>query len=166
MKKQKTMVFLIVFAVFAVSLLLSHGLSIDIQMESPFVVVQAKYSGGLPTAGATVTVMAPGREEPFQKGACDNAGRFVFLPDKTGEWTVIVDDGRGHRQQRILAIDTPFFEPKTAPKADPVEPQMITKEMPVIPLWIKVCLGLSIIFGLTGLFYGFKSGRAAKADRS
>ena len=153
---------MIAFAFFAVSLLLAHGLSIDIRIESPNVIVQAEYSGGQPTSGAAITVLAVGREDPFQKGTCDPSGRFVFLPDKAGEWTVIVDDGRGHRQQKILTIETPFFEPKAASQTAQVETQIITEEVPFVPLWIKVCLGLSIIFGLTGFFYGFKSGRKAK----
>jgi nickel transport protein len=163
MKKHVIFLFLMIIGLGSASFLFPHGITSDIRLESPFVVLQPKYSGGQPTAGASVTVLSPGREEPFLEGACDAAGQFVFIPDKAGEWTVVVDDGRGHRLQKILAVEEAFFTPKAAPKAEPAEPQVITKEVPYVPLWIKVFLGLSIIFGLTGLLYGLKTGREAKS---
>ncbi|MBU1185987.1 MAG: hypothetical protein KKD56_08770 [Acidobacteria bacterium] len=163
---KKYAVLIVVFVLGTASILSAHGLVVDVRQESPFVVVQPKYSEGQPAGGASVVVRFEGEETPYQAGACDVRGLFVFSPDKPGEWTLVADDGRGHRQQTVVTIDLSFFETPAAPESIPAEADVITREIPFVPLWMKVGLGLAVIFGLTGLFYGFKSNRDKKPGGS
>jgi hypothetical protein len=163
MKRRVFFVLLMIFFAGSSTWLFSHGIAIEVLRESPFITVQPRYSEGQHAPGISVTVLAPGEEKPFQKGISDFAGRFVFIPDRAGEWKVIADDGRGHHSEKTILIEEGFFQPPTASKSQPAPPEAETREVPVVPLWMKILLGLSIILGLTGLFYGLKAGREAKS---
>lgn len=60
------------------------------------VVVAFHYTSGEAMAYAAITLQAPGESAPGMGGRTDVEGRFVFLPDRDGLWTVIADDGMGH----------------------------------------------------------------------
>jgi len=117
------------------SLLYAHG--IGYSLSSGGIVVQAFFDDRQPAKGLSVAVFAPGSSEKFQTGRTDSNGRFVFFPDKSGEWEILIFDHMGHR----LEIKIPVNEAMKAEKK-------IGKK--VIPLSMKVIMGIAIIFGLIG----------------
>jgi len=136
----------------------AHGVHVELRPQSPFVVVNSAYSGGNVLVHALVRVDCTGADEKeFQSGRTDARGNFVFQPDQAGEWVVTIDDERGHRKKAAISLDEGFFNP--APQEQPAitKPEIVEKKVPFVPLTIKILLGLGLIFGLTGFFYGLKA---------
>lgn len=90
---------------------------------------------------AEVVIYAP--DDPkraFQRGRTDRLGRFAFCPHRPGVWRVVLSDGMGHRLTRELKIGQ---------VGEPASPQApLAGE---IPFYLKILVGLSLIFGLCGL---------------
>lgn len=151
---------------------LAHAIRMQIEENPPAVTVWAGFSAATPLIDATMEVIAPDGETLFQSGRTDKQGRFAFLPHEAGEWTLKVDDGRGHRQTTRLHLSESFFgtEPDELAteqlesgrdKADIVEQQSHHHHShhDHIPLLYKIIFGLAVIFGITGIFYGLKAGK-------
>ncbi len=98
--------------------------------------IHAEYDDGEPMAYSRTEIFHAGKERPFQSGATDRNGRFLFYPDSTGQWKVAVDDGMGH-----AVIETIQFEGRVA---DAV------RETKVMPKRYGVITGLAAIFGAFG----------------
>ncbi len=116
----------------------AHDLTIRIELAEPAVIVRASYDGAEPAANADIAITSPEQlSGPFQSGAADRNGRFAFVPDVPGVWSVSVDDGFGHRREQTVQVDWNAAAGSPAPRRD----------------WRNVALGLGVILGLTGLFY-------------
>ncbi len=145
---------LLIGAVFAAGRVAAHGLDVEILPHAPAVVIRASYSGAEAAAYAAVKVFAPGNSRvEFQSGHADAAGRFAFLPDRDGEWRVVVDDELGHRQERRLAIGGKFLETG--------ETLSTGRRPPPFPIWSRAFVGVAVIFGVSGFLYGFRARRRA-----
>lgn len=118
------------------SLLYAHG--IEYSLSSGGIVVQASFDDHQPAKGLSVAVFAPDLSEKFQTGRTDLNGRFVFSPDRPGEWEILVFDQMGHRLEIKVPID----------EAMKVEGKIEEK---AIPLYLRIIIGIAIIFGITGL---------------
>jgi nickel transport protein len=113
--------------------------------------ITAMYDDGEPMSYAAVEVKAPESKISFQTGRTDRNGCFVVKTDVPGDWQVVVSDGMGHR----LALGFPV-------SANPENTQMVEKE--AVPRaarhsmdrLTKIVAGLSVIFGLCGVAYGWK----------
>lgn len=67
--------------------------------------VEFAYSTGGTANYAEVKVYAPDNADvEFQNGRTDALGRFAFLPDKAGTWTVVMADGMGHKVSHPVAV--------------------------------------------------------------
>ncbi|MEW5803391.1 MAG: hypothetical protein AB1847_14960 [bacterium] len=117
------------------ALLYAHG--IEYSLGSGGIVVQASFDDHLPAKGLSVAVFAPNSKEKFQTGKTDLNGRFAFFPDKPGEWEILVFDQMGHR----LEIKVPVNETMK------VEGK---REEKVVPLYLRISMGIAVIFGLIG----------------
>jgi nickel transport protein len=121
--------------------LYAHG--IKYSLRSGGIEVQASFDNNQPANGLYVYVFAPGSSEKFQTGKTDPNGCFVFFPDRAGEWEVLVFDKMGHR----LEIKIPINEAmKVEKESDGYS----------IPLFLKGVMGISIIFGISGIFFWWK----------
>lgn len=101
--------------------------------------VQAEYDNGEPIANADVSVFKPGNDEtPWLNGMTDDKGRFFFVPDSEGSWTVRVQDAQGHS-----ALNSFDVGPR---------PARLGKEDPARQKTLMLILGLAIIFGVFGIF--------------
>ena len=61
-------------------------------------VVAFSYSTGDVAAYAEAKLYGPDSADvEFQNGRTDAQGRFAFLPDKPGTWTIVVADNMGHK---------------------------------------------------------------------
>jgi nickel transport protein len=132
-------------ATLAAAVLSAHDIEITVEHAPPAVVVRTTYAGTEPAPYASVLVYAPGKTETeYQNGRTDENGVFSFVPDENGEWRFVVDDEMGHRTE--LAIPVDLTRGSAAEGAIAVQ----------MPLRLKLVTGLSVILGLTGLFYGYK----------
>ena len=154
---------LIVLLLIAVSSgrILGHGIEVKSRMQHPAVITTSAYSANQFSADAQVTIFSPAdQEKPYQTGRTDKTGNFTFIPDIAGDWGFIVDDQKGHAEKTTITIDPAFFTPSENIAEEPViiaEPHDHE-----IPVTYKALTGLSLIFGMTGIFYGIKSKQSAR----
>ncbi|MFW6140362.1 MAG: hypothetical protein ACOC5S_03300 [Acidobacteriota bacterium] len=168
------------------SLLQAHKLELKMTPNYPVVVVEAGYSGhDHRLAGADVFVYAPeDTEKAFQTGKTDLSGRFAFIPQKLGDWRVVADDGTGHRSEKVLTLKEDFFlqkekTPETETTGESTEsevpteagqketaqkPEAALSKTPIPVLW-KALLGMSLIFGASGILYRLKARKQSRKPR-
>ncbi len=109
-----------------------------------------RYDDGEPMSYAEAKIHAPDAAPAFQTGRTDRNGRLMFHPDAPGNWRVDVKDGMGH--QATLAVAVGADSLKTAPAGPPQTRRPMGRGSAILN-------GLAIIFGLTGLCYGWRSRR-------
>lgn len=128
----------LILLLLAASAAVAHDLELRVQAARPAVVVYATYGTTEPTTDADVSVFAPGApSSPYQTGFTDLHGAFAFVPAEAGAWRVVIDDGYGHRAEQEIAVDwDKADEPSAGGGRSPLD---------------KAILGVSVIFGITGL---------------
>lgn len=121
--------------------------------------VVAGYDDGEPMSYAAVEVTAPKSDIVFQTGRTDRNGVFMFAPDQSGKWQVTISDGMGHRLALGRQVD---LQKKTA------APSGSARQATAAPVTRRegIVAGLSIIFGLCGLAYGWKMRKASSLPNS
>lgn len=141
---------LLIFLTILVNIALAWGHGTEgFTEKAEGVLVSAGYDDGEPMSYSEVEVIGPGSDTPFQKGRTDRNGRFMFRPDQKGLWQIVVKDGMGHR----LALEWEITDVKGGIKvAKPTE----TCSRKASRLQ-GIIIGMSIIFGLFGITYGWKS---------
>lgn len=130
----------------------AHELNVSVRLAAPAAILQATYANSDPAPFAKIQVFSPAKQE-FQAGNTDRRGYFSFVPEGAGEWHVIVDDELGHRQDVAVAVPEAFLaaNPSTGPAGANVPASR----------WERAALGLALLIGLTGFWYGY---RARKSD--
>jgi len=117
--------------------------------------VTAAYDDGEPMSYAVVEIKAPDSDIEFQTGRTDRNGRFMLNPDQPGQWQIVVKDGMGHRLALNLHVAGDTVAQKDGnPRSELSSMGMARSE--------KIISGLSIIFGLFGLLYGWQARRAVR----
>lgn len=167
MKAFKRLSVAAVFLAVPAALLFAHGLILKTDLHPPAVVVSASFDGGGVPAFAAATVFGPdASESPYQSGRADASGRFAFLPDRAGEWSVLIDDEMGHRRRATIVIDADFL----AGKESVPEKSETASEKPEppagLPNSLKLLMGLCLIFGFTGIFMGLKARRDLRSGKA
>ena len=142
---------------------LAHGVGYSQLNNEKTVVLEFQYATGDPAAYAQVKVYAPKAEpenepdiEPmskieFQNGRSDALGRFSFVPNVAGQWSVVLTDGQGHRLDAL--IDVELAEAGAVPN---LQAQNITNQNNfVIPYFssLKAIFGLSIFLNIIIIYY-------------
>ena len=123
---------------------LAHGVQGRISSQKA-IMVESEYDDGEPISYAAVEVYGPMGKIAFQTGRTDQNGRFLFFPDKGGEWKVIVNDGMGHQLVLKTSVDD---------NRDFIEQNNQTKT--VEDSWTfsgfqGVVMGIAVIFGVFGV---------------
>jgi len=145
-KIQALLIFLVILATIAPAW--GHGTE-GFTEKAEGALVSAGYDDGEPMSYAEVEIIGPVSDTPFQKGRTDRNGRFMFLPDRKGLWQIVIKDGMGHR----LALEWEITDLKGDIKAvKPTEPRFLKSSRPQ-----GIIMGMSIIFGLFGIVYGWKA---------
>ncbi|MFO7767796.1 MAG: hypothetical protein R6W82_02405 [bacterium] len=147
-----------------------HGIHVEVRAEGAVHIARAFYEGGTPVTDGDITVTAPGSDQAWQAGRTDPAGRFVFLPDAEGTWTVQVDDGSGHRARTTVEVAADAVstspgaaahalghEEETADHAHEHE-ESVPDEEGGERLW-QLLTGLGLIAGISGVAYGITARR-------
>lgn len=84
---------------------LAHGAHIQSRTAAA-VEIQASYDTGEPMAEAQVQVYAPeDPQTPVLTGVTDEAGKFVFVPDQSGDWEISVRQA-GHGDIAVVPVET------------------------------------------------------------
>jgi len=165
---------------FAAPFLLGHGVTVTAEKRYPGVMVNARYHGSKALVNASVTIRFEKEKIEFQKGNTDKNGNFCFLPDKAGQWIVIVDDLIGHRGKKTVTVTGNFFKTassqgKEKSEVTPVKEETKTLEKEKISKkstriegesrgsvssggeWccylLKIALGVLLILVITYIFY-------------
>ena len=129
-----------------------HGVEGTVESMEGYCIT-AMYDDGELMSYAAVEIKAPQAEIVFQTGRTDRNGRFMILPDKPGTWQAAVSDGMGHRLALDFEVSIEGDDQSKSQSVAPVSTGATSRPM-------KTIAGLSIIFGLCGLFYGWKARRA------
>jgi len=106
------------------------------------VVISLSYANGQPFAYEKYALTPAGQETPTQVGNTDAAGRVSFLPGTTEQWHLQATSADGH------GVNIEFVAPAISASA-------AARSAGEIPRWLLAGFGLSLIFGLFGLFQLF-----------
>ena len=153
MMYRKRMVLIMTLAFLLPSPLFAHGVKGTVKEGG--LVVTAQYDTGEPMSYARVRISAPGAKLTFQSGRTDRNGRFCFFPDARGDWKVVVDDEMGHRLEVMVPVNE-AKELKTDQDSGRLESSFSRYE--------KALMGISIIFGLSGIFFWWRGKRICAED--
>ncbi len=157
---------------------LGHGVGYAQLMDEKPVVLEFQYATGDPAAYAAIKIYAPAdattsTESPqdspkveYQNGRTDASGRFSFVPDSPGTWTVIMTDGQGHRSEAAIEYSLPLTEPSVDKKVAAVTPKpgatgvaggAAQNDLNSLPNWLKAIFGLSLLINILTFYYVIKS---------
>lgn len=151
----KVIVFSLFFTLYGNTFCYAHGLKINRVRGNSFgIEVRYENIGNTPASFSTVKIFSPAEksktENIFQEGLTDKHGRFYFQPDNAGVWKIEVNDGMGHG--KIISFDV----------AEKVEFEKVN--VYGFKLWHKFIIGISIIWGITGLLFYFSAKKYRGTD--
>jgi len=130
----------------------SHGVLGRVE-SGKGILVEVEYDDGEPMTYASIEIFDSEENLPFQSGRTDRNGRFLFYPDKMGDWKVVVTDGMGHGLTLKTNIDKMFNLDKTnEQQAKDINENSLSR-------YERTLMGISIIFGISGIFFWWKGRR-------
>jgi nickel transport protein len=145
----RLLVFFPILAVFSGSAAHAHSIHYDVQQKA--MAVRIYYSENDPAAYSQYELYGPGDKEPHQTGRTDKNGFIGFVPDRSGTWRLQVWGESSHG----------FHGVTTEIKVD----QALNLESfskPLVATYTKLVTGISVAFGLFGL-YALWVSRAGKS---
>ncbi len=141
MRKAFVTLFCLIVPLLLARPVLAHGVGAG-PVQTPKEAVHFYYATGEPMAYSEVLVYGPGDDKlEFQNGRADKNGVFAFVPDRSGTWRIVCNDGMGHRAEFKSEVHL-AGETKASEKIKPVETQQKS------PVWLKTLLGISLLFNL------------------
>lgn len=146
----KNFIFIFLSLIFFSSFLFSHGVECDIIEGGVGVEVRYEDVDKIPISYAEVKVYSPDGKE-FQQGLTDKFGRFLFYPDKKGVWKIEVNDGMGHGVVKEISVSE--------------EKKVIKKFTKKFSLLQQLVVGVSMIWGITGLVFYILSKKHLKTHK-
>jgi nickel transport protein len=118
----------------------AHGVNYSID-QAKVMVIRVTYDDGEPMSYAEVKIFSPDNQQiEYQRGRTDKKGQFPFLPDKGGEWKVIVNDGMGHGVVAKVSPDN------KAGAGSPMQSSGFKK-------WQKAVMAFTVVWGFIGLAF-------------
>jgi len=131
----------------------AHSIHYDVQQKG--MAVRVYYSEKDPAAYSQYELYGPGDKEPHQTGRSDNNGYIGFVPDRPGTWKLRVWGESSHG----------FHGVTTEIEVDQVL-NLDSFSKPLIATYTKLVTGISIAFGLFGLYALWASrGGVSRGDR-
>jgi uncharacterized GH25 family protein len=120
--------------------LFAHGVEVyDISGDSglPAAAIHFKYSTGEPMMFAKIRLFAPSRPDTeVLSSLTDRNGRFSFIPDEAGDWTIEAADNMGHQGSITISVSAATAE--EAPEKAGGQASLAT----------RLILGLSLILNI------------------
>jgi nickel transport protein len=134
---------------------LAHGVSFEIIKSYPAITVRATYEKAEPLSYASIKVYSPQEpDQEYQNARTDKLGYFAFVPKSAGDWKIAVDDELGHAEQAVIKVSEAFLANKSQQTQTYLQHQSAFSQIPII---YRIILGLSLIFGFTGLMFWYKT---------
>ncbi len=128
----------------------SHGHSINYQVLEKGIAVRAFYSEKDPSSYSSYEIWGPGDREdlPHQTGRTDKNGFLAFVPDRAGTWKI-----------RLWGESSHGFHGFTTEVKVDKELNLESFSKPLLATHTKLITGLSLIFGIFGIYALLKSRR-------
>ncbi len=128
----------------------SHGHSINYQILEKGIAVKAFYSEKDPSSYSAYEIWGPGDKEdlPHQTGRTDKNGFLAFVPDRAGTWKIRLWGESSHGYHGFT----------TEVKVDK-ELSLESFSKPLVATHTKLITGLSLIFGVFGIYAFLRSRR-------
>ncbi len=128
----------------------AHAHSIHYQVESKGISARIFYAADDPASYSEYEIYGPGDAEPHQIGRTDKNGYLSFFPDRAGLWKVKVlgESSHGFHGVTINVKINKAFNVESFSK-------------PLVAQYTKLITGISLIFGIFGM-YAFLMSRKAK----
>jgi nickel transport protein len=126
----------------------SYGHSINYQVQEKGVAVRAFYSEKDPSSYSQYEIWGPGDKEeiPHQTGRTDKNGFLSFVPDRTGTWKI-----------RLWGESSHGYHGFTLEVQVDKDLNLEGFSKPLLATHTKIITGLSLIFGLFGVYALLKS---------
>ena len=126
----------------------SYGHSINYQVQEKGIAVKAFYSEKDPSSYSQYEIWGPGDKEdlPHQTGRTDKNGFLAFVPDRAGIWKVRLWGESSHGYHGFtmeVKVDKDF--------------SLESFSKPLLATHTKLITGLSLIFGIFGIYAYLKS---------
>ncbi len=127
-----------------------HGHSISYQVQEKGIAVRAFYSARDPAGYSQYEIWGPGDREdlPHQTGRTDRNGFLAFVPDRLGTWKIRLWGESSHGYHGFT----------TEVKVDK-ELGLESFSKPLLAAHTKLITGLSLIFGIFGIYAFLRSRR-------
>jgi nickel transport protein len=124
--------------------------SINYRVEEKGIAVRAFYAEKDPASYSQYEIWGPGDKDelPHQTGRTDKNGFLSFVPDRTGTWKIRVwgESSHGfHGFTTEVKVDKSFG--------------LESFSKPLVAAHTKLITGLSVIFGLFGIYAFLRSGK-------
>jgi nickel transport protein len=129
-----------------ISPLFGHSIHYDVQPKG--ISVKIFYSKDNPASYSEYELFGPGDKEPHQIGRTDKNGFLSFLPDRAGTWRI-----------KVWGESTHGFHGVTVDVKVDQALHLESFSKPLIATYTKLVVGISLIFGLFGIFALYKSRR-------
>ena len=142
-------IFYLALTLFSAHISWAHGVS-GVISEKKALLVTAEYDDGEPMSYGAVEILNLKEKLPFQSGRTDRNGRFLFLPDRAGEWQVTIKDGMGHQ----VIISTIVNENMAIGMDEKQNHGAVHGGS--FPRYERILMGLSFIFGIFGFLFWWK----------
>jgi nickel transport protein len=128
----------------------SRGHSLNYHVEQKGIAVRAFYTDRDPASYSEYEIYGPGDREdiPHQTGRTDKNGFLAFVPDRAGTWKV-----------RLWGESSHGYHGFTAEVKVDKEFSLESFSKPLLATHTKLITGLSLIFGLFGIYAYLKSRR-------
>ena len=134
---------------------LAHAHSINYQVEQKGMAVRAFYSEKDAAAYSQYELYGPGDKNPHQTGRTDKNGYVGFVPDRPGTWKLQV---WGESTHGFHGVTTDIKVDKAL--------GLEGFSKPLLAAHTKFITGISLVFGLFGLYSFWLSRRRTPADDS
>jgi nickel transport protein len=146
--------FLFFFLFWGIGEFKSYGHSINYQVQEKGVAVRAFYSEKDPSSYSQYEIWGPGDKDdlPHQTGRTDKNGFLSFVPDRSGTWKI-----------RLWGESSHGYHGFTLEVRVGKDLNLEGFSKPLLATHTKIITGLSLIFGLFGIYALWKSRR--KQDR-
>ncbi len=129
-----------------ISPLFGHSIHYDVQQKG--ISVKVFYEKDNPASYSEYELFGPGDKEPHQIGRTDKNGFLSFIPDRMGSWKI-----------KVWGESTHGFHGVTIDINVNQALQLDSFSKPLVSTYTKLVVGISIIFGLFGIFAFWKSRR-------
>ena len=126
----------------------SRGHSLNYQMEQKGIAIRAFYTDKDPASYSQFEIYGPGDRDdlPHQTGRTDKNGFLAFVPDRPGTWKV-----------KIWGESSHGYHGFTAEIKVDKELSLESFSKPLLAIHTKLITGLSLIFGIFGIYAYLKS---------